>query len=153
MVFQATLAQVAAAIAAKPFHLPPKILNKTVSGISTDTRTLKPGQIFLALKGDSFDGHQFLPIARDRGATAAIVSAPKGVPDGFPYLQVGDTLHAYQQLAHWWRNHLGLPIVAITGSVGKTTTKELIAAALGTQGRILKTEANQIIKSVCLKPC
>ncbi|MEM6592502.1 MAG: Mur ligase domain-containing protein, partial [Cyanobacteria bacterium P01_C01_bin.73] len=60
MVFQATLAQVAAAIAAKPFHLPPKILNKTVSGISTDTRTLKPGQIFLALKGDSFDGHQFL---------------------------------------------------------------------------------------------
>ncbi|MEM8542670.1 MAG: UDP-N-acetylmuramoyl-tripeptide--D-alanyl-D-alanine ligase [Cyanobacteria bacterium P01_H01_bin.119] len=142
MVFQATLAQVAAAIAAKPFHLPPKILNKTVSGISTDTRTLKPGQIFLALKGDSFDGHQFLSIARDRGATAAIVSAPKGVPDGFPYLQVGDTLHAYQQLAHWWRNHLGLPIVAITGSVGKTTTKELIAAALGTQGRILKTEAN-----------
>lgn len=142
MAFCATLAQIAEVIAAVPHNFSPETLIQLTSGISTDTRRLRPNETFLALKGETFDGHRFIDTACDRGALAAIVSSRQVLSKGLPYLQVGDTLHAYQQLAHWWRNHLAIPLVAITGSVGKTTTKELIAAALATQGSVLKTQAN-----------
>ncbi len=111
-----------------------------VLGISTDTRSLQPNHIFLALKGDRFDGHHFVEQAVAQGAIAAIVQRP--LTTAIPQLQVPDTLQAYQAIARWWRQALAIPIVAITGSVGKTTTKELIAAALSTQGTVLKTQAN-----------
>jgi len=109
-------------------------------GVSTDTRSLQPQQVFIALRGERFDGHGFVAQAIAQGAIAAIVEAP--IPDAKPYLQVNDTLAAYQAIARWWRQSLNTPLVAITGSVGKTTTKELIAAALSPQGPVLKTQAN-----------
>lgn len=110
------------------------------TGISTDTRSLRPGNVFLALKGDRFDGHQFVIQALEQGAIAVIGQDPV---DAIPQIRVSDTLLAYQAIARWWRQQLATPIVAVTGSVGKTTTKELIAAALATQGGpVLKTQAN-----------
>lgn len=111
-----------------------------ILGISTDTRSLKPNELFLALKGDRFDGHQFVSQALAKGAAGVIVQDPVEAP---LQLLVEDTLTAYQAIARWWREQLRTPIIAVTGSVGKTTTKELIAAALGTQGSpVLKTQAN-----------
>jgi UDP-N-acetylmuramoyl-tripeptide--D-alanyl-D-alanine ligase len=114
------------------------------TGITTDSRSLSPGQVFLALRGDKFDGHDFAPIAAGRGAIACVVEHP--VPfdpaAAIPQLQVPDSLAAYQKIAHWWRDQFTIPLIAITGSAGKTTTKELIAAVLGTQGKVHKTEAN-----------
>ncbi len=112
-----------------------------VAGISTDSRTMAPGEVFLALRGENFDGHNFLKQAVAMGAMALIVEKAH---DSFsvPQLVVGDTLYTYQQIARWWRNHFQIPIIGVTGSVGKTTTKELIAAVLGTQGQVLKTVAN-----------
>ncbi|MEM1309622.1 MAG: Mur ligase family protein, partial [Cyanobacteria bacterium P01_H01_bin.153] len=108
-------------------------------GLSTDTRQLQPHDWFLALTGERFDGHAFVQQAIAQGAAGVIVQAPV---DGQPQLRVADTLVAYQAIARWWRQKLATPIVAITGSVGKTTTKELVAAALQTQGPVLKTQAN-----------
>lgn len=109
-------------------------------GISTDTRSLQPGQVFLALRGEHFDGHAFIDQALAQGASGVIVEAPALTAS--PQLLVPDTLVAYQAIARWWRCHLQTPLVAVTGSVGKTTTKELIAAVLGSQGPVLKTQAN-----------
>ncbi|HHP7230961.1 MAG TPA: UDP-N-acetylmuramoyl-tripeptide--D-alanyl-D-alanine ligase [Xenococcaceae cyanobacterium] len=108
--------------------------------ITTDTRTLKPGAIFVALVGENFDGHDFVTDAVAKGAVAAIVS--RQLPVNISQLIVADTLQAYQQLARWWRDRLDLPVIAVTGSVGKTSTKELIASVLGTRGKVLKTQAN-----------
>lgn len=116
-------------------------LDHPVRSISTDTRTVQTGDIFLAFEGEQFDGHNFVQQALAAGAIAAITR--KGVVTGdSPRIEVTDTLRAYQTLGNWWRQRLGLPIVAITGSVGKTTTKELIAAALGRYGTVHKTRAN-----------
>lgn len=111
-----------------------------VLGVSTDTRLIQAEHVFLALQGERFDGHQFAEQALNIGAVGVIGQVPMDLAG--PQLLVQDTLRAYQKIAHWWRQNLGLPIVAITGSVGKTTTKELIAAALATHGSILKTRAN-----------
>ena len=115
-----------------------------ISGIQTDSRSLKPGQIFIALSGEKFDGHNFINQALEKGSSAVIVSREiiDQTNSSIPHLQVKDTLVAYQQIAHWWRNQFSIPVIGITGSVGKTTTKELIAAVLSTQGKVLKTEAN-----------
>lgn len=116
-------------------------LEQMVGHISTDTRTLQSGDIFLALEGERFDGHQFVEQALAAGAIAAITR--QGVITGdSPRIEVTDTLVAYQTLGRWWRQRMGLPVVAITGSVGKTTTKELISAALGFHGKVHKTRAN-----------
>jgi UDP-N-acetylmuramoyl-tripeptide--D-alanyl-D-alanine ligase len=120
--------------------------NETATGITTDTRNLTPGNLFVALVGEKFDGHNFLEEAIAKGAAAAIVSKQpslraRELPE-IPLLLVEDTLKAYQAIARWWRDRFSIPIVAVTGSVGKTTTKELIAAVLATQGPVLKTEAN-----------
>ena len=111
-----------------------------LSGVSTDTRSIKKNDVFLALKGDRFDGHRFVQQAIDLGAAGVIVQEPV---NAVPQLLVQDTLVAYHAISQWWRQQLNTPIVAITGSVGKTTTKELVAAALSTQGgAVLKTQAN-----------
>jgi len=122
-----------------------------IKGISTDTRDLQPGEVFVALKGDTFDGHQFIPLAQERGAVAAIVNTTANLPSQpqltLPLLRVEDTLSAYQTLAQWWRIQWQIPVIAVTGSVGKTSTKELIAAVLQTIGtppgcQVLKSQAN-----------
>ncbi len=90
--------------------------------------------------GDKFDGHNFVTTAVEKGAIAVIVD--RQLPDKISQFIVSDTLQAYQQIAHWWRSRFSLPVIAVTGSVGKTSTKELIAGVLGTQGKVLKTQAN-----------
>ena len=111
-----------------------------LTGVSTDSRTILPGALFVALVGDSFDGHGFVDKAQARGAVAAIVS--RSLPLDIPQIIVEDTLAAYQAIARWWRQQCSAKVIAVTGSVGKTTTKELIAAVLATAGQVLKTQAN-----------
>ena len=97
--------------------------------INTDTRSLKTGQIFLALSGERFDGHDYVNQAAERGAVAAIVARP--VPGaGLPLLVLGDTHKALTRIASVWRRQFSLPVIAVTGSNGKTTTKEMIASIL-----------------------
>ncbi len=116
---------------------------KPVIGVTTDSRHLKPGEVFLALPGERFDSHQFVEQAIATGAICAIVHSDfAATHPQWPLLGVDDTLAAYQAIAHWWRQQFTIPVIGVTGSVGKTTTKELIAAVLSTQGNVLKTEAN-----------
>ncbi|MBE9137268.1 UDP-N-acetylmuramoyl-tripeptide--D-alanyl-D-alanine ligase [Nodosilinea sp. LEGE 07088] len=136
-----SLATLAGAIQAPLDYIPPPLGEVEVSSITTDTRHLRENALFIALHGDRFDGHQFVEHAIANGAIAAVVEQSKCLAH-LPCLPVADTLVAYQALGHWWRTQQRAAIVAITGSVGKTTTKELIAAALATQGTVHKTQAN-----------
>jgi UDP-N-acetylmuramoyl-tripeptide--D-alanyl-D-alanine ligase len=99
----------------------------TVTRVHSDTRSLREGDLFVALRGERFDAHDFLAQARGAGAVAAI--AERGLAEaGLPGLQVADSLLALQQLAAAWRAHLHLPLIAVTGSNGKTTVTQMIAA-------------------------
>jgi UDP-N-acetylmuramoyl-tripeptide--D-alanyl-D-alanine ligase len=109
-------------------------------GVSTDTRSLSEGNLFVALRGPNFDGHNYIEQARSKGAVAAAVSrAASGV---MPQLQVADTRLALGQLAAHWRRQFALPLVAVTGSNGKTTVKEMLAAILRRCGNTLVTRGN-----------
>jgi UDP-N-acetylmuramoyl-tripeptide--D-alanyl-D-alanine ligase len=143
MVCRVSIAQLAEILTVPLPAVPEGVLTALGTGIATDTRTLEGGEVFLALRGDNFDGHQFVAKARDLGAIAAIVDRDwqEELPH-FPLLRVDDTLKAYQSIAAWWRDQFSIPIVAVTGSVGKTTVKELIAAVLSTRGNVLKTQYN-----------
>lgn len=112
------------------------------TAVSTDTRTLVPGALFVALRGDRFDGHDFLAAARDAGAPAAIVAKGTAPVAGLELLEVDDTLLAYGLLARARRRAVTGPVVAITGTNGKTSTKEMVAAALRTRYRTHATRAN-----------
>jgi UDP-N-acetylmuramoyl-tripeptide--D-alanyl-D-alanine ligase len=116
----------------------------SVTKISTDSRTVKRGELFLALRGEKFDGHRFVEAAATAGATGAVVeNAWDGqVPDGFAILRAADTLRAYQALAANYRRSLPLKVLAITGSNGKTSTKDFAAAVLSRRFRVTKTEGN-----------
>ncbi len=139
MPFHATLTQLIDVLGATANRLTDRTLIAT--GITTDSRHIKPGDVFLALRGETFDGHEFVSQALEQGAIAAIVDAQFQSSD-LPLLIVEDTLRAYQSIAHWWRHQFKIPVIAITGSVGKTTTKELIAGVLSRFGNVLKTQAN-----------
>lgn len=138
-----SVAQLVDVIAAIPVNLSDEAACVNCTGITTDSRSLQPGHVFLALRGENFDGHDFVPVAIEKGAIAVITERrQQDQLNGVPQLQVENTLQAYQQIARWWRDQFNIPVIAITGSVGKTTTKELIAAVLSTQGNVLKTQAN-----------
>src|SRR5437660_297127 len=115
-----------------------------IDRLSTDSRTLKPGELFVALRGDNFDGHNFVESAVKSGAAGAIVESNwKGkVPETFALILTKDTLQSYQQLAANYRKSLTLKVVAITGSNGKTSTKDFSASVLGRRFRVTKTEGN-----------
>ena len=104
--------------------------------ISTDTRTIQKGDFYLPLKGASFDGEKFIQQAVEKGAIGSFCTKSGGT------LKVEDTLKAYLQLANWRRNKLNFTVVAITGSSGKTTTKELVASVLSEDFRTFKTPLN-----------
>ncbi len=118
--------------------------DRLVTHLSTDSRSIQPGDLFLALRGDNFDGHKFVEQAMQRGAVGAIVETKwtgKPAPN-FSILRVADTLVAYQQVAADYRRSLGLKVVAITGSNGKTSTKDFTASVLGHRFQVAKTEGN-----------
>jgi len=100
--------------------------------ISIDSRTLLKNDLFIAIKGENFDGHSFLPDVLDKGVKSVVIKEgmQRLLPSNFPYWVVNDTLEAFQKLALLKRKKLNIPVVAITGSVGKTTTKEMIGGVL-----------------------
>ena len=117
------------------------------TGYSINSRTIAPGELFFAVRGERHDGHDFVAAAFERGAVSAVVSRARAasLPDAalaHPLLIAEDPLAAMQTLAHHVRRQWGRHVVAITGSAGKTTTKEAIAAALGAKFRVLKSEGN-----------
>jgi len=112
----------------------------TFERVGTDSRTTAPGELFVALRGDHFDGHEFAPRAAAMGAAAALVEWPVAEP--LPQLQVDDTQRALEQLAANWRRRFDIPLVAVTGSNGKTTVKEMVAAILRQEGAVLATQGN-----------
>ncbi len=109
------------------------------SSVSTDSRTLQRGQVFFALSGENFDGNKFVADAFAKGAIAAVTTQPSAAG---PCIVVGNPLTALQQFAAAHRARFKGPVIAITGSVGKTTTKDLTAAVLSTRRRVSKTEGN-----------
>jgi len=113
-----------------------------ISGVSTDSRTISPGELFVALMGERFDGHDFVRDAASKGAVAAIVSRDVICPDGFPIISVDDTLRALGDLAAGWRRGFNPTVVAVTGSNGKTTVKEMLSSILSLSHSILKSEGN-----------
>ena len=115
-----------------------------VQGYSIDSRTVAPGQLFFAVKGERLDGHDFVESALGRGAVVAVVRQDQleRYPGEKRLLAVGDTLVALQTLATAVRKLWGKPLIAVTGSAGKTTTKEAIAHVLSTRFRVLKSEGN-----------
>ena len=130
-----TLAEVAAAVGGTRHGA-----DAAFTGVSTDTRTLAPGQLYVALKGPNFDGHAFLTRARECGAAAALQSAAPVA--GLPCVQVADTRAALGALAAAWRARFVLPVVGVTGSNGKTTVKEMLAAMFAAAGPALATAGN-----------
>jgi len=121
--------------------------NPTFTGVSTDSRKIASGELFIALRGENFDGHEFLDSAKANGAVAAVVNADAADTlerIGLPLLVVTDTRLALGALAIDWRARFNLPVIAVTGSNGKTTTKEMITsimkAAFG--DTVLATQGN-----------
>ncbi len=113
------------------------------TGVTTDSRQVGPGQLFVALAGPNFDGHDFIPSALSQGALGVIASKEVAVPAGAACFQVADTLQAYQSLARAYRRQFKqLKVFAITGSNGKTSTKDLLAACLASKYRVVKTQGN-----------
>lgn len=113
---------------------------RRIEGLSTDSRTLSPGALFVALKGPRHDGHDAVAEAAARGAAAVVVSRP--VDAVLPSVQVTDTRTALGAIARGWRLRHAVPVIGITGSNGKTTTKEMLASILGQRGAVLATEGN-----------
>src|SRR5437667_7327605 len=122
------------------------VRNLTVRGVSINSRTVEAGQVFFAIRGPRFDGHSFVEQALARGGVAAVVeqgffdSAEAKLRDSL--IPVADTVMAIQQLARGVRRRWGKKVVAVTGSAGKTTTKEMIAALLGARLKVLKSPGN-----------
>ena len=115
-----------------------------VTNVSTDSRTIAAGDLFIPLVGEKFDGHAYLDGALARGAAGCLtMRAPAQLQPGKFYILVDDTLLALRALASWYRGRFTLPVVQITGSAGKTTTKEFCYAVLSAFGKTLKTEGNQ----------
>ena len=115
-----------------------------VNKISTDSRTIKPGELFVALRGENFEGHNFVEASAKTGATGALVDLnwAGSVPKNFVLLRATDTLQAYQTLAANYRRSLALKVLAITGSNGKTSTKDFAASVFARKFRVTKTEGN-----------
>ncbi len=117
-------------------------LDRRITGVSTDTRTLKRGDLFVALQGERFDGHTYVGEAVKKGACGLIVKRGVKFLKNCAVIRVKDTLKALGDLAASWRHRFGIPVIAVTGSNGKTTTKEMIAALLSQKFHLLKTEGN-----------
>ena len=118
-------------------------LGIAVSGVSIDSRSLGIGEAFFAIRGERLDGHAFLREAVGRGAACLVVdTVSDDLPPGMPVVLVDDTTRALGRLGAWHRARFAIPVAAVTGSNGKTTTKEMMAAVLATRGPVLKPESS-----------
>jgi len=126
--------------------LNPDVANSGFTGVSTDSRSIAQGELFVALKGENFDGHAYLEQALARGAAAALVSQEIKTSVPIAQIRVADTLLALGQLAKIWRARFAIPMLALTGSNGKTTVKEMLRAILiahhGSADKVLATDGN-----------
>ena len=114
-----------------------------VTGVTTDSRAVQPGQLFIPLVGERFDGHAYISKALEGGAAGCLTARePETLLPGKLYIQVADTRLALKALASWYRGKFHLPVVQVTGSAGKTTTKEMIASVLAQRYNTLRTEGN-----------
>ena len=114
-----------------------------ITGVTTDSRAASDGQLFIPLTGERFDGHAYIDSALSAGAAGCLTArAPETLRAGKFYVQVADTRLALAALAAWYRGRFTLPVVQITGSAGKTTTKEMVASVLAQRYHTLKTQAN-----------
>ncbi|MEI6033707.1 MAG: UDP-N-acetylmuramoyl-tripeptide--D-alanyl-D-alanine ligase [Verrucomicrobiae bacterium] len=116
-----------------------------VSRVGKDSRTIQPGDLYIALRGDHFDGNAFGADAASRGAAAVLLDSPEaavGLPEGFPVLLADGGQAALTRLAAAWRDRLALKVLCITGSNGKTSTKDFAAAVLGARFKVTKTQGN-----------
>ena len=114
-----------------------------ITGVTTDSRRVSAGELFIPLVGERFDGHDYLEKALTGGAEGCLtMRAPAAMVPGKGYTLVDDTRLALKALASWYRGKFTIPVVQVTGSAGKTTTKEMIACVLARRYRTLRTEAN-----------
>lgn len=138
-----TAEEIAAAVGAERLTGP---VGAVMSGLGTDTRTLKPGELFFALRGERFDGHDFIPAALELGAAGVVCDsswAGATSPAGDrAVIAVRDTLRALGDMASWWRHNHTAAVAALTGSSGKTTTKEMAAGVLELEGSTLRSRGN-----------
>ena len=114
--------------------------DRTFTGAAMDSRKIATHELFIALPGTRVDGHDYLAVARERGAAAALVE--RKIADPLPQIVVADARLALGRLAAWWRTHYTCPVIGLTGSNGKTTVKELLAAILDRCGATLATQGN-----------
>ena len=120
------------------------------SGVSIDSRNVRDGDLFIAIRGENHDGHDYVFDALNRGAAAAVVAhgwlseQKRRSVRGRPLIPVDNTVEALQALSRYHRQRLGLPVVAITGSNGKTTTKDMTASVLRTRYRTMRSESSSI---------
>ncbi len=121
-------------------HIPKALFEQEIGGVVIDSRKLLPGDVFIATKGERVDGHSFIPQVMEKGALFVICEdAPQG---DIPYIKVRDSFAVLKAAAKAYRALLTIPVVAVTGSVGKTSTKEMIASVLSEKYNVLKTEGN-----------
>ncbi len=120
---------------------PAELLEKTIQGVTVDSRLVQEGCLFVAVPGERVDGHCFIPKVYEKGALCAVSQQKLSDPAG-PYLLVDNTLQALKDAAEAFRKTLSIPVVGITGSVGKTSTKEMIASVLSQKYQVLKTPGN-----------
>jgi UDP-N-acetylmuramoyl-tripeptide--D-alanyl-D-alanine ligase len=137
--FEFTVEQIVAAVDGRLLQGDP---HASLRGLSTDSRQVRSGELFIALRGERFDGHRFLTEVAQAGAGAAVVMEPVAIPAGMALIQVEDTLAALGAIGRAHRQRFRIPIIGITGSNGKTTTKDLVAAVLAQAYPVVKTEQN-----------
>ena len=122
---------------------PETSLDRTVSSVDTDSRDIHPGSLFLPLVGERFDGHTYIGSALEAGAAGCLTARePEHYQEGRFYIKVEDTQRALRDLAFWYKEQFRIPFVGVTGSVGKTTAKDMIASVLSAKYKVLKTEGN-----------
>ena len=144
-----TVEEICEVLSAKaPAGLTPHDLKQQIRRVMTDSRLVRKGDLFIAFQGDRYDGHAFVTKALAQGAVCVIVQEDYRLPpspkraEAPVLLGVRDTLEAYQRLATHYRNRFPIPVIAITGSNGKTTTKEMVAQVVTQRWKTLKTEGN-----------
>ena len=141
LMIKKTLAQIA--LMANGEKLDLQYQNVVIEGVSIDTRTISPGNLYIPIIGETFNGHQFVESAIDNGAVAVLWGSDQpNPPQQIPVIFVKDTLEALQTLSKNYRDELSIKVVGITGSNGKTTTKDMVTAVLSTKMRVQKTEGN-----------